>query len=250
MAEKVIVSIARRLYPKPSAAAVSRSPDLLQCQIAYNRYGGYCVPESSSSRPACKAILAGDIWEPQTIQLMREECGKGDIVHAGTFFGDFLPALSPAAAPGAKIWAFEPSFENYRCARITCEINCLANVELAHAALGALRASARIKTTDTTDRALGGSAMICADGTEQVNVVTIDEVTAGRDVSIVQLDVEGYEREALEGAVALIRRCRPLLIVEALKGSTLLEGDWFGASILSLGYRITDRFHGNAVLRC
>ena len=250
MADKVIVSIAKRLYPKPSAAPVSPSAALLQCQIAYNRYGGYCVPESSSNRPACKAILAGDIWEPQTIELMREECGNGDIVHAGAFFGDFLPALSQASAPGAKIWAFEPSWENYRCAKITREINCLVNVELAHAALGALRASVRIKTTDVTNGALGGSAMICADGSEEVDVVTIDEVTAGRNVSIVQLDVEGYEREALEGAVAVIRRCRPLLIVEALKGSTLLDSDWFGASILSLGYRITDRFHGNAVLRC
>ncbi|HEV2270354.1 MAG TPA: FkbM family methyltransferase [Steroidobacteraceae bacterium] len=250
MAGKSLVWIAKRLYPKPSATLVSRSADLLQCQVAYNRYGGYCVPESSSSRPACRAILLGDIWEPQTIELMREECGRGDIVHAGTFFGDFLPALSQAAAPNAKIWAFEPSFENYRCAKITSEINRLANVELAHAALGALRASARIRTTDTIDGALGGSAMICADGTEQVDVVTIDDVTDGRNVSIVQLDVEGYEREALEGAIAVIRRCRPLLIVEALKGSTLLESDWFAASILSLGYRITDRVHGNAVLRC
>ncbi len=242
-----LFSIANRLRSKPSPAA---GGDILQCQIAYNRYGGYCVPGSSQSRPACEAILSGDVWEPQTIELMRKECGTGDIVHAGAFFGDFLPALSQAAASNTKIWAFEPSIENYRCAKITSEINRLVNVELTHAALGARRDNARIKTIDAAHGALGGSATISSDGTEDVDVVTIDEITQGRNVSIVQLDVEGYERQALEGAMAVIRRCRPLLIVEALKGSTLLESDWFGTSVLSLGYRVTDRLHGNAVLRC
>ncbi len=222
----------------------------LKCSIAYNVYGGYCVPESSRHRPACKAILANDVWEPQTIELMRRSCGDGDIVHAGTFFGDFLPALSAALKPGAKVWAFEPSRENYRCAKITSELNGLGNVELVHAALGAQCMAARVKTVDATGIPMGGSAQVGDDGDETVDVVTIDDVTDGRQVSIVQLDVEGYERQALEGALRLIRRCRPMLILETLKGSTLLESQWFADSILAHGYRQISSVHDNAVLSC
>jgi hypothetical protein len=76
---------------------------VLQCYIAYNQYGGYCVPQSSHHRPAAQRILSGTLWEPKTIAFMMTYCGTGDIVHAGTYFGDIVPALSQACAPGAKV---------------------------------------------------------------------------------------------------------------------------------------------------
>lgn len=255
---KRMLPVARMAYRRLTARPVDdifsdaqyMALSALKGSVSYNRYGGYFVPESSRHRPACKAILANDVWEPQTIELMRQSCCDGDIVHAGTFFGDFLPALSTALKPGAKVWAFEPSRENYRCAKITSELNSLSNVELVHAALGAQRMTARVKTVDTTGTPMGGSAQVGNDGDETVDVVTIDEVTDGRPVSIVQLDVEGYERQALEGALGLIRRCRPMLILETLNGSTLLESRWFADSILAHGYRQVQSVHDNAVLSC
>jgi hypothetical protein len=35
---------------------------------------------------------------------------------------------------------------------------------------------------------------------------------------VIHLDVEGYERAALEGARKTIARCRPLLVLETLPG--------------------------------
>src|SRR5882672_2138462 len=101
---------------------------VLQCRVSYNKYGGYCVPSSSVHRPAAQKILSGDVWEPDTIEFMVNHVGDGDIVHAGAYFGDFIPALSQACKPSAKLWTFEPNPENYRCALITIEINGLRNV--------------------------------------------------------------------------------------------------------------------------
>jgi len=70
-------------------------PGVLGCFVAYNPYGGYCVPQSSHHRPAAQMILRGRVWEPDTIKFVRD--------HAGTYFGDFIPALSAGCADGARL---------------------------------------------------------------------------------------------------------------------------------------------------
>src|SRR5690606_36519209 len=111
-----------KLTQMPRAKADAQA-SVLECCIAYNEYGGYCIPLSSAYRPVPQRILAGEVHELRTIQFIIAHAGDGDIVHAGSYFGDFLPALSNNCAPNAKIWTFEPNDENYRCSLITIPIN-------------------------------------------------------------------------------------------------------------------------------
>jgi len=224
---------------------------VLRCRIAYNRYGGYCVPLSSQHRPAAQAVLGGGVYEPQTIEYLSARCGSGDIVHAGTYFGDFLPALSKSVADGACVWAFEPNEENYRCALITLAINDLHNVRMTHAALGAEGAAGELITTDAGGRALGGGSRLWTEGPaavdslQSVPLLALDDVIpTDRQVSIIHLDVEGYEERALMGALRTIERCRPTLVLE-----TVPERSWLAESILALGYRIGPKLHLNTVLK-
>ena len=251
------------------------NPDILQCCIAYNKHGGYCVPLASRDRWPAQWVLWGEVHEPMTIECMTANCRDGDVVHAGAYFGDFLPALSWACGPDALVWSFEPNRENYRCASITLAINGIRNVELFNSALGDRRESRILATSDATGHALGGSSRILSReedwgpapanesgsgpdpglevagrhgrATETVQVLTIDEVVPpDRTVSVIHLDLEGHEHQALAGALQTIRRCSPLIIVE-----TLPPEDWLSANILALGYRILpDRIPGNVVLTC
>jgi hypothetical protein len=66
-------------------------------------------------------------------------------------------------------------------------------------------------------------------------------------VSIVQLDVEGHERQALAGAMRTVARCRPIVVLEVLADSTLVQSEWFAENFLRAGYRYTGSIHGNAV---
>jgi FkbM family methyltransferase len=224
---------------------------VLRCSIAYNRHGGYCVPSSSRRRPAARKILSGGIWEPETIEYMSAHCGKGDIVHAGAYFGDFIPALSRACASGATIWAFEPNPENYRCALVTTFINELDNVVVTHAGLGARTGWLTMVTSDRKGRPLGGASRIVENRFKEgkhryaeVQIVRIDDVVpADRQIDILQLDVEGFEQSALAGAAETLRRCRPTLILE-----TAPEEAWLSENILPLGYRITGKAHDNVIL--
>lgn len=74
----------------------------LDCVVAGNKHGVYCVPRSSRHRPAAQAILQSRVWEPDTLDLVGGTDRDGDIVHAGTFFGDFLPALARSRRNGAS----------------------------------------------------------------------------------------------------------------------------------------------------
>jgi FkbM family methyltransferase len=220
-------------------------------------FGGFCVPKSSFHRPAAKAVMSGKVWEPDTIEFIINHCRDGDIVHAGTFFGDFLPALSKGAAPGAKVWAFEPNRESFRCAKITNEINDLRNISLANCGLGAKSEQRYLQTADKEGRALGGASWIADEGRperlngEHVQMVTIDD-TIGKDrnVSIIQLDVEGHEEEALSGALETIRRCLPILIIEVIPKSRFLQSNWFAENIRILGYQRFEKVHSNYVFAC
>lgn len=230
----------------------------LKCIVSYNKYGGYCVPASSRHRPAAQRILSNEVHEPDTIEYLITNCANGDIVHAGTYFGDFLPALSQACSPKAKIWAFEPNSENYKCARITSYINGIENIELINAGLGEVKNSLPMLVSNENGQARGGSSRILTigenstlGGVETVQIVTIDEtVPTDRTVSIIQLDVEGHEKQALSGALKTIQRCLPVIIVEVRPNSTLLESNWFSENILSLGYQMTGTVHGNSVFTC
>jgi FkbM family methyltransferase len=223
----------------------------LDCLVAYNEFGGYCVPRSSMHRPALQATLRGEVWERETLNFLTSHCNNGDIIHAGTYFGDFLPALSAACAQTYKVWAFEPNPENFSCANMTITINRLENVELTNAGLGAGASTVSMVTKDLQGRGMGGGSTIVkgenspAGIAEEVNIVAIDDtVPSDRPISILQLDVEGYEEEVLIGAEKTIRRCRPILVLEILPDMQFMEDN-----IFPLGYKVEGEVQGNTILK-
>ena len=231
----------------------SRGMDVLSCIVSYNKYGAYCVPSSSSHRPAAQAILLGLVYEPDTIDYILANCKEGDIIQAGAYFGDFLPALSESCGENAKIWSFEPSSENYRCARITLELNGIENVELHNIGLGSEESEVDLRIRGGDGYASGGGSMIMdsssSEGSfEKVTIRPIDEVIGDeRKVSVIQLDVEGYEINALSGGIKTISRCKPMLIIEVHPGSETLESPWFKENILGLGYVQVGVLYNNLV---
>jgi FkbM family methyltransferase len=248
----------RRIRGRPFPYVIShlQSESTLNCCVTYNKYGAYCVPVSGLHRPAALCVQAGDVWEARTIEFITSHCKGGDIVHAGTFFGDFLPALASALTGSGKVWAFEPNPESYRCAAITIQLNQLSNVELINAGLGERSGAQPFITHAFNGIALGGSSQMAPSGadsweargdrTVMVQLETIDDtVPAHRPVSIIHLDVEGYEKRALAGAMRTIERQRPVLVVE-----TLPDEQWVSEHLRPLGYRIANTVLENTVLCC
>lgn len=220
----------------------------LECLIARNEHGVYCVPKSSSHRPAALAILKGQVWEPDTLATIRRFAGGGDIVHAGAYFGDFLPAISRALDPSAKLWAFEPHPESFQAASITLRLNALVNVDLQALGLSDRVAKYPLLVKDHGECLGGGSRILRSElrkseETVQISVAPLaDLIPAHRAVSVLQLDVEGHEVAALAGARTIIQRWLPTIIIE-----TLNEG-WVAENLTPLGYHLIGRCHRNSVL--
>ena len=244
-------AVAAGVQPGVDAAA-TLPPDALEAVIARNEHGLYCVPLSSQHRPVARAILRSEAWERDTLDLVRQADSEGDIVHAGTYFGDFIPALARSRAPGALVWAFEPGSENYRCSEITISLNGLENVVLTRAGLSERSRTALLATGGREGVPLGGASRVIVDPlrarwweNEEITMVALDDVVGSdRRVAVIQLDVEGHEKEALLGALGMIERCRPLIILESLP-----RPSWVEEHLAPFGYTVQGKVNHNAVLR-
>jgi len=154
-----------------------------------------------------KTVMEGKQWEPETAQFVKENHKGLSIIHAGTYFGDMLPEFSKAVEK--RIWTFEPNPESAFCARKTIELNNLTNVMFFEAGLGDMDEHGKTKNMKID---MGGMSQL-GYGNVPVKMVAIDSVVSD-NVSIIHLDVEGYEENAVMGAWNIIHRDKPILILE------------------------------------
>lgn len=174
--------------------------------------GSFFVPKYAEQRPASQAVLHGQFYEPETHSMVAEllRVRPGNLIHAGTFFGDMLPSFSKACT--GQVYAFEPVLENYVLAKLCIEQNHLTNVLIQNAGLGSSITVARVDTGVQQGAHRGGASHI-SDSGQFTMLVTIDSLSVS-DLSVIQLDVEGHELEALRGATETISANRPLIMIE------------------------------------
>jgi FkbM family methyltransferase len=127
---------------------------------------------------------------------------------------------------------------------------CDYDFDLVNAGLGETTGVGELVTRDDNGTALGGLSYIRQHSGPKplkatpVKIVAIDNVIAkDRKIAVLHLDVEGYEQQALTGALATIRRHRPFLILE-----TLPSQQWLVENLEPLGYRIDQQIEHNTLL--
>lgn len=194
----------------------------LKCTIAYNQYGSFCTPDSCKYDEPVQYTYRGEQYESESINYIQGLDLKGDIIHAGAYFGDSIPGLANALPKHSKLWTFEPNPESYRCAKITILLNNLENVHLENCALGDTDGTLHLQTQrNGTTKKLGGTTRVVGNSTDktiEVSVRRLDEIIPSeRKVGLIHLDVEGFESQVLNGALKIIARDKPLIIVELSK---------------------------------
>lgn len=125
--------------------------------------------------------------------------------------------------------------------------NCL-NARALHAAVGAADGRIRVPVPDYNLPGSFGSLEIRRrEGTEFIGQLVDYAPDAGADTRLLaldslalarcdflKLDVEGMEIEALDGAARTLERCRPAVLVEAIK----CDQDALGARLTARGYKL------------
>lgn len=185
------------------------------CKIYKNKYGVYPIPADHKTETALY-IVRGQVYEPKTLIFIQKNINNKAIITGGTYFGDFLPAIS--SFTDKKVYAFEPVPEHYHLAMKVIELNNLKNVVMFDKALSDKNTELFMRTTKYKNRKqkCGGCANITTD--EKFHDLDIQTIIADEhiddDISIIQLDVEKHENEALTGCMKIVKKNLPLLIVE------------------------------------
>lgn len=176
--------------------------------IAENKWGKYSIPEEVNYTYTAKYILNGGVHEDTTIDFIKSV--SGTIIHVGAGFGDFLPALKNCD----KVITFEPNPLMYKSALETIKLNNISNVEIHPYAIGNHDGTSLLKIKDNEGKEMGPRSEIDKSG-EQVNMVKLDSFIDKDDkISLIHLDLEGYEFEALMGAKDIIERDKPIIVLE------------------------------------
>jgi FkbM family methyltransferase len=176
--------------------------------IAKNQFGKYSIPEEISYTYTAQFILEGGVHEDTTVEYLKSV--GGNIIHAGAGFGDFLPALKNCD----KVFTFEPNKLMYQSCLETISLNNLSNVELSPYAIGKFDGTSKLKHIDEMGQEMGPRSEMSDIG-EEVKIVKLDSIIP-KDckISLIHLDLEGFEFDALSGAKEIIERDKPIIILE------------------------------------
>lgn len=122
----------------------------------------------------------------------------------GAFNGDTVEQFLKNVSGYKKIYAVEPDVKNFaKLEKNTAE---LENIERLNICISSF--------CGKTDFSKDGGRNSSADkkGTS-VECMTVDSIIGENDVTYIKFDVEGLEKEAVEGAKETIKRCKPKMLV-------------------------------------
>lgn len=195
-------------------------------RIEANEYGFYCVPNVYFGRELADILAQGSVYEPNTLKMFRRMVGDGDVVTGGAFIGDFLPAIRPAMAKDTILYTFEPVPMSFAAATETIRLNNLTGIELHPVGVGSEPGTATMLVKrpgggaiSAGNRIIDKTEDVAPERTIEIDITTIDAIVPkDRRVSLVHLDVEGFEKQALVGAKRVLNDSKPMVVCEGDKG--------------------------------
>jgi FkbM family methyltransferase len=162
-----------------------------------------------------KYIVEGRRWEEHIIEVLEEHVRPGSVVvDVGAHIGTHTLTMSRLVGPSGRVYAFEPVKKIYRELRRNLELNGVTNVVALRYALGKGSPTV-IEMNPIHEGEEGGTAV--GHGGDAVELRSLDSFGL-EQVSLIKIDVEGFELPVLDGAEETIRRNRPVLVVEILGG--------------------------------
>ena len=145
-----------------------------------------------------------------------------------------------------SVITFEPMQENYEA--LMKNIEGADNINVHNKALS----NRELKGSMVFDRSEHNNygAVYFKEGQGNVNTITIDSMNL-KWCDLLQLDIEGGELQALDGAQDTINRCSPIIVLEE-KPLPQLQSDYREPRryIESLGYREVGSIHKDVVFAC
>ena len=136
------------------------------------------------------------------------------VLDIGANIGSHSIYFGQAVGPNGLVFSFEPQRQIYNILCGNIALNGLSNVILQQAGLGRDRGMAQIPRLDyASDYNFGQVSLTAAGDGDAIQVFSLDSLEL-KWCHFIKIDVEGMERQVLEGAVKTLRQHSPLLYVE------------------------------------
>ena len=168
-----------------------------------------------------KCILRGDLYEPEVVAcLKRILAPDGVLIDGGAHIGYVSLAASRFLRQGeGKVFSFEPFRESCDFLRLNIEANGKASMIQAYPlALWSSSGGVDLAVPENCSVSVKRGDACLTPGVRRVRVESIDLDSfccgAGIVPSLIKLDIEGSEHEALRGAARILSEHRPAVVLE------------------------------------
>ena len=166
-------------------------------------------------------------------------CQPGQtLIEVGANIGSHTVGLAKRVGPTGKVYAFEPQRGCYALLQSQISLNQLHHVVAFNEGCGESQAEMWLPPIDYSVQGNFGGVSLgrsATTGHEKVRVGRLDDLQLETPVHLIKIDVEGMERDVIEGARSLIQASKPILYVE---NDRVTESPALIALIQGLGYRL------------
>lgn len=133
---------------------------------------------------------------------------KGVVVDAGACLGDHTYTYAQLVGPEGQVWSFEPNPLTFECLRRN--FSQYERVKCLNLALGHKFSHMKFAPVENA-----GASHLSPNGSIDVRCVPLDTFFGDFErLDLIHFDLEGFEGPALMGAVMLLRKFKPVLVLE------------------------------------
>ena len=185
--------------------------------------------------PIEREMLTGS-YDTVSQSIISRFLHEGDTgIDIGANIGALSLAMVKAVSPSGQIYAFEPGKILFRRLQKNIELNSSIQNNIVLVDQGLSNTEGELYWHESPLRENRGNACLNTEkGTDGVSapVTTLDTYFAKRDISrlaFIKIDVEGMEREVIEGGIEMIKAVKPIiyyesyLVVETNRGEPVLR---------------------------
>ncbi len=180
----------------------------------------------------CKSIVTDQTVPDHILPLIN----NGDtVVDIGANLGTHTVQYAKKVGPMGRVFAFEPYVPSFVCLAVNCRD--LPQVELFNYALGNFRGDVSLQLPSDTNM-----GTVCVDKSSAGDTMgrRLDDLFLPR-CDFIKIDVEGFEPNVIAGALATIKRFKPVMFIE-LNDSALSRYGFTKDNVLNplfeLGYTL------------
>lgn len=155
------------------------------------------------------------VWEPQTTKVLQYfSKGAKNVIVGGAYFGDQALIIADIIKGTGMCHTFEPNRLNCSLLKDNAELNNIKNLKINSQALWA---KSNEKVCFEGEDALASTVPADENATDFFLTVSLDDYVHANKIEkidLLMIDVEGGEMKALEGAIEMLTKNKPVVIFE------------------------------------